>query len=230
MLVALYKNHHELPWSGGSTNPFDVFCPEHHQAIPFKGKVKLKKVKSEEVFDGYETICLEEEKRLYSFLLGLHNVKANYLMAHVSALSDHDMKEYGYWNYPKRVLVQISTRTEEYSETGFPVVYNLIGERKPDVRHVWGGDNVTSFPDQFFHSEKLAEMAANNPAIWTRFFVEQLDLDPKLKEVKDKFRAAKAHLEKAKKAVSEVQIFSPDKLNLNLTQRFNTVSTVIEKE
>jgi hypothetical protein len=142
-------------------------------------------------------------------------------MAHVSALCGCEMEKEGWWHYPKRVWVQISTLPNEFTENGIPVVYDMIGKRKPEVYSVWGGDNGTGFPSQFFLGEQLQEMAANDSKIWTRFFVEQLDLDPKLKSAKDDFHSAEELLKEAKKAVEAVQTFGLDKLNLKLNQGFN---------
>lgn len=221
MLVALYQDHHQLPWWGGKTNPFDIFNPEKHKSFPFKGEYVIEGEGNNRRITGHKTVTLEEEKHLFSFLAGLYNVEASHLMAHVSALCGCEMKEHGYWHYPKRVWVQISTLPNEFTENGIPVVYDMIGKRKPEVCAVWGGDNGTGFPSQFFLDEQLREMAANDSKIWTRFFVEQLDLDPTLKSAKDDFHTAEQLLKEAKQAVDRVQIFGRDKLNLKLNQGFN---------
>lgn len=221
MRVALYQDHHQLPWWGGKTNPFDIFNPAKHKSFPFKGEHKMEEINGRETIVGNETIPLEEAKYLFSFLSGLHNVEASHLMAHVSALCGCQMKEYGYWHYPKRVWVQISTLPNEFTEEGIPVVYDMIGKRKSEVHCVWGGDNGTHFPSEFFLDEKLGEMASKDPKIWTRFFVEQLDLDPKLKSAKDDLHSAEDLLKEAKKAVERLQTFGRDKLNLKLNQGFN---------
>jgi hypothetical protein len=222
MLVALYQDHHQLPWWGGKTNPFDVFNPERHKSLPFKGGRIVKEVDGHEVVGNSGTIPLEDVKQLFSFLSGLHNVEASHLMAHVSAMCGCEMEKKGWWHYPKRVWVQISTLPNEYTEAGVPVVYDMIGERKPELNHLWGGDNGTGFPSQFFVDERLREMAANDSRIWTRFFVEQLDLDPKLKSAKADFHAAEQRLKEAKKAVEALQTFGPDKLNTKLNVTFTS--------
>lgn len=222
MLVALYQNHHQLPWWDGKINPFDIFNPEKHRTLPFKGDRKIEEIKGVPTIVGYETIPLEREKQLFSFLSGLYDVEASHLMAHVSAMCSCKLEKEGWWHYPRRVWVQISTLPHEFRESGVPVVYDIIGKLKPEVRRVWGGDNGTGFPSQFFLEEQIQEMAANDPKIWTRFFVEQLDLDPKLKLAKDDFHAAEQLLKEAKKAVEGVQIFGRDKLNLKLNESFTS--------
>lgn len=222
MIVALYQDHHQLPWWGGKTNPFDIFNPEKHKSLPFKGDHKIEEIEGVRTIVGHETIPLEREKQLFSLLSGLHDVEASHLMAHVSAMCGCEMEKEGWWHYPKRVWVQVSTLPDEFTEAGIPVVYNIIGERKPEVHRVWGGDNGTGFPSQFFVDERLREMAANDSKIWTRFFVEQLDLDPKLKSAKDDFHTAEQLLKEAKKAVEGVQTFGRDKLNLRLNESFTS--------
>lgn len=221
MLVALYQDHHQLPWWGGKTNPFDVFSPERHKSLPFKGKHKIEEVDGREMIVGNETIPLEEANHLFSFLSGLHNVEASHLMAHVSALCGCEKEKEGWWHYPKRVWVQISTLPNEFTEGGIPVVYDMIGKCKSEIHGVWGGDNGTYFPSEFFLEERLREMASNDPNIWTRFFVEQLNLDPKLRSARMDFHSAEELLKEAKKAVEVVQTFGRDKLNLKLNQSFN---------
>lgn len=221
MIVALYQDHHQLPWWGGRTNPFDIFNPEKHKSSPFKGGNKIEEIDGRRTVVGNETIPLGEVKHLFSFLSGLFNVEASHLMAHVSALCGCEMHTEGWWHYPKRVWVQISTLPNEFTENGIPVVYDIIGKRKPEIHCVWGGDNGTYFPSEFFLDEKLGEMASKDPKIWTRFFVEQLDLDPKLKLAKDDFHSAEELLKEAKRAVDGVQTFGLDKLNLKLNQGFN---------
>ncbi len=221
MLIALYQDHHQLPWWGGSTNPFDVFSPEKHKHFPFKGEEDIKKIDGKDTFTGYKTAPLEEVKQLFSFLSGLHNVEANHLMAHVSALCGCQLENYGYYHYPKRVWVQISTLPNEFTDDGIPVVYDMIGKRKQEIHFVWGSDNGTHFPSQFFDEEKMREMAVNDSRIWTRFFVEQLDLDPKLAAAKNDFHAAEELLKEAKQVIDAIQIFGPNKLNSKINQTFN---------
>lgn len=221
MLVALYKDHHELPWWGGKTNPFDIFNPEKYKNLPFKGDHILKEVGGEQRIVGNEIIPLEKEKQLFSFLTGLLAVEADDLMAHVSALCDCEMKEHNWWHYPKRVWVQISTLPNEFTEAGIPVVYNMAGDLKPELDHRWGGDNGTSFPSQFFLEKELAEKASSDPKIWTRFFVEELNLDPKLKLHKQNLHAAEELLNEALAEVKNAQIFGKEKLNTRLNVGFN---------
>jgi hypothetical protein len=214
--------HHQLPWWGGKTNPFDIFSPEKYKSFPFKGGYKTEVTDGREVIIGDETVSLGEVKHLFSFLSGLHNVEASHLMAHVSAICGCEMGEKGWWHHPKRMWVQISTLPDEFTEEGIPVVYNMIGECKSEVHRVWGGDNGTYSPYEFFVDETLREMAANDSKIWTRFFVEQLGLDPKLESAKDDFHTAGQLLEEARQSVSLLQTFGRGKLNLKLNESFTS--------
>lgn len=222
MLIALYQDHHELPFWGGKTNPFDVFSPEKHGDFPMKGEEITEEVpgKSYVRVIGHKPKKFVEEE-IFSFLCGLHNVKADHLMAHVSALCKCELAEKGWWHYPKRVWVQISLIAHEFTKEGIPVVYDLIGRRNPEIRCVWGGDNGTYGPYSFFEKEDLKIRAINEPRIWTRFFVEQLDLDPELKKAKDNFHAAEELLKEAKKEVDGIQVFGIDQLNKKINQSFN---------
>lgn len=217
MLTALYRSHHELPFWDGDTNPFDVFQPEKHKLLPWKGK---------EIIDGNsiignETITLEQERYLFSLLSGLHNVQTNEMMAHVSGLCKCQFAEHGWWHYEKRVWVQITTKPNEFTPDGIPIVYDMVGKRKMEIKSIWGGDNGTYSPYSFFLKDDLREKAANDPKIWERFFVEQLNLDPKLKTAKNDFCAARDLLKEAERDVKSLQIFGPNELNLKLNVSFD---------
>lgn len=216
MLIALYQSHHQLPFWGGETNPFDIFKPEKYKDLPFEGPT----IVENNTIIGNETITLEKEKYFFSFLSGLHNIKANNLMAHVSGLCRCKFKKEGYWHYEKRIWVQITTLSKSFTEDSIPIVYDMLGKLNQEVISVWGGDNGTYSPYGFFN-EKLQEKAANDPKIWERFFVEQLDLDETLRVAKDNFRAAEEILKEAKDVVEGLQVFGPDELNLKINQRFN---------
>ncbi len=222
MLVALYQSHHELPWWGGKTNPFDIFSPEVHRTFPFKGGPKTEEVNSQtdRTVLGYEKITLGESKHLFSFLSGLHAVETDHLMAHVSAMCSCELETKGWWHYPKRIWVQITTRPDEFAK-GLPIVYDMVGKLKQEIRHVWGGDNGTHSPYEFFSTEEMQERASNNPDIWTRFFVEQLGLDPKLKALKIDVRVAEKLLKEVTQEVRQVQVFGKECLNTNLNVTFN---------
>ena len=220
MLIALYQDHHDLPFWGGKTNPFDVFDPEKHKDLPFEGEEIKEEKNGYTVIVGYKARRFEEVA-IFSFLSGLQDVKADHLMAHVSAICGCTLKEKCWWHYPKRVWVQISEITNEFTKDGLPVVYNIIGERKPEIAYVWGGDNGTRWPYQFFESEEVVKRATSDPRVWTRFFVEQLDLDTKLKMAKEQFHAEEELLTIRRRYVDDLQIFGKDKLNQKINEQFN---------
>lgn len=171
MIVSLYENHHQLPfWHGTNTNPFDVFNPKKHKNFPFKGELITEEIDGLRYSKGNKTIPFSESKELFSFLVGLHNVETSDLIAHVSAMCSCEIAEHGYWHYPNRVWVQITTLPHEFTNTGIPVVYNMAGERNPEICGIWGYDNGTYNPYQFLMEGELREKAANNHEIWTRFF------------------------------------------------------------
>jgi hypothetical protein len=217
MLIALYQTHHQLPFWGGETNPFDIFSPGKHGAFPFKGGDKIEVIDGQRTHVGNEMVSLKDAKYLFSFLSGLHDVECDYLIAHVSALCNCQLEKKGWWHYPKRVWVQITTRPNEFTKEGLPIVYDIIGRCKSEIHHVWGGDNGTHSPYDFFSDEKIREKASNDPRIWTRFFVEHLDLDPNLKALKDRLQVAKSNFADAQEAVEQVQLFGAGCLNTNLT-------------
>lgn len=222
MLIALYQDHHELPFCDGQTNPFDIFSLEKHGAFPMKGEEITEKRPGESFLTvtGYMPKKFAETE-MFSFLCGLYNVKADHLMAHVSVLCDRELVKEGWWHYPKRIWVQISPIANEFTDEGIPVVYDMIGNRKPEINCFWGSDNGTYWPYSFFEKEELQKRAMKDSKIWTRFFVEQLDLDPELKKAKENFHAAEELLKEAKKEVDVIQVFGIDQLNQKINQSFN---------
>ncbi len=198
MLIALYQDHHELPWWNGKKNPFAVFEPSRHGGLPVRIHSEIQR--------------FESVKYIFSFLLGLHKVEAEGLMAHVSALCSCGLAKDGSWHPSKRIWVQISNQPEEFTSEGCPVVYDLTGRLKPELRQVWGGDNKTYTPIEFITDLPLRHEFIQNPDLWTRFFIEQLGLDPKLETARANVRAAQELLKEAQRELDYLQLFGPNKV------------------
>lgn len=218
MLIALYKGHHSLPfWAaeGKGENPFGVFTVGKYEEVPFRGKSIC--VTSEDgmrTITGYETVRLMEDKFLYPFLCGLLAVQSTSLMAHVSAFNDYDLQEEGFCDYPKRIWVQITTICNDFKDAGIPVVYNMLDVRCSEIKHIWGGDNGGYSPYSFFSDKALQEKMRNDPALWTRFFEEQLGLIPELEVLKNNVRVAKELLKEERGKLNVVQLFNQSNLNM----------------
>lgn len=226
MLIALYQSHHHLPYWSGDVNPFDVFRPDIHRSLPIQGPAKMGTGEKDDQIIGYETIPLVQEGSLFSFLTGLAAVDASAMMAHVSALTSHSLQKDGWWCFPKRIWVQVSTLSEEFTEAGVPVVYDLAGKRKSEIKHIWGGDNGTHTPYEFFATQKLRNSAAQDSRVWKRFFEEQLGLVPELEDALRSVRQAQTRLKNAVQRVRGIQIFGEGELDTKLNERFNLMPKI----
>lgn len=196
MLIALYKNHSDLPYCGSKTNPFDVFEPNRFKGLPFKGQSEFKELEGKKLaMTGYKKITLEKEMYIFSLLKGLHQLEeADHLMAHVSVLCDCEMQKYGWWVRSEKVWIQITTKSREFTDKGVPVVLCPSGIRS-EISLVWGGDNGMYTPYDFFATDSVRENLKMNPTLWSTFFAEQLSLDPALKSARNNVAFAKKMLE-----------------------------------
>lgn len=213
MLVALYKNHHQLPFWGHQANPFDVFDPQKHASLSFKGEA----IVENNAIVGYKKRKLEEEGYIFSLLKGLHEVETDYLMAHVSALCDCEIQKHGCWHYPKRVWVQITNKPGDFTGEGVPNMLDIGGCLKSEIVNVWGGDNGTYTPYEFFSTDIVQGNLKNDSTLWTRFFDEQLELDQGFKSAKANVAFARIILAEAEKGLDSVQKFKSIHLNGGLS-------------
>lgn len=199
MLIALYSNHHHLPFWHNTGKPYALFSENFFKEKKPWGKPHKAEGTTELVQD-----FLTKENPVSVFLLGLQKVKADHLMAHVSAFCN-TCAGGEHYHYPHRVWVQISTRPKTgYRTFNDPLANILSGlhnlKNEVLVDHVWGGDNQTYGPFEFIKDGKLRERSKSEPELWTRFFIEKLGLDPVLV-------AAQNRVDNAEVALKKIKIF-----------------------
>lgn len=155
MEIALYENHHHLPFWHNPQQPVSLFDPRRDEMRPF-GK-------------GGEVIATKQT-HIWPILLGLRSVEVS-LLAHVSAFCS--CVGAGQWHYPKRIWVQITTMPHDRDQNGSPIVVD--GDGKVAVYHVWGGDNGTYSPHDLLSDAREREVAeAQGPEFWRAFFHERV--------------------------------------------------------
>lgn len=146
MLVAIYPEHHDLPFWHYPKLPstlFGLYMGEFRVPYPPSPYSKL------------------ENEAIWRVLVALHELEIPNLMAHVS-LGMHLQRKM-VW-YPKRIWVQLSTVPEKsIGEIPLTVV-----DGRPLVTHVWGGDNETRDPAGLVGGRELTKEG------WKRFFVARL--------------------------------------------------------
>jgi len=156
MKVALYPNHHALPFWAHPTQPTFIFDPD--QSI-----------------DGWH--CVEHnmqpiekpasEHPMMSVLYGLAAINDDRILAHVSFMVDPARRiVYG----EKRFWVQITTVPQLTTRGGMPVV---VHQGVLQVKHIWGGDNGTYSPYDWLRSVDRSP-AHQTPEFWSGFFLGAL--------------------------------------------------------
>lgn len=168
MLVALYSNHHHLPfYQGQKPLPQEVFDPEVHG----------KRVLTRHAETSWEQKQVVSEDWLWPILIGLHQINWP-IMAHVSAFREYEDPHE--WHYCHRVWVQITTLAEEKNEQGIPITVRPKSEGAEEVeilvKHLWGSDNGTHTPYEFvlLKGQQEAPPELRLPAFWRDFFMQKL--------------------------------------------------------
>lgn len=168
MLVALYSDHHRLPfWPGSKPLPEEMFDPEVHGKRVFTFNAGTSTEEKQAVSDSW----------MWPVLMGLHQIDWP-IMAHVSAFCE--CQGPGLWHFPKRVWIQISTLPSEKTQEGIPLTVGpkktADEEPKVLVQHLWGGDNGTRSPYDFVipQGEREPPPESNQPEFWRDFFMTEL--------------------------------------------------------
>lgn len=150
MIIALYDNHHHLPFWHKPKNPTRLFQ---------NGLLNEYKCENDEAFSGKIRACLA----------GLDALDAPGLMAHMSLSVDEEARTMG---NNKRIWVQITTKPAMNNEMGVPIILSPNGE--VEVDHVWGGDNGTRSPIELIPVEVREEIECLSMDYWKYFFEEML--------------------------------------------------------
>jgi len=161
MQVALYLDHDNLPFWHNPSQPNIMFDPS---------------LMADWMFGDHPF----EDTWLWPVLIGLISIDFP-VMAHVSIRCEN-----GVVKLTKRVWVQITTYPTSVGADNLPII---VKDGKPQVEHLWGGDNKTYSPWEFFGGTIEEKML---PETWRRFFTS------KLRKVK---KLAKAHLKDLKQKV-----------------------------
>jgi hypothetical protein len=159
MQIALYSDHHHLPFWRGPRNPERLFDPN-----ALEGWTYRKREWDDATGDYKKGPVLEHfVMPVLNGLLALHMPG---IMAHVSLIFKDDEKLVV---TPKRVWVQITTEPAEKDDRGLPIV---VKNGIVQVLHLWGGDNGTSTPYGFLDKHPTKE--EDTPQFWTNFFLGEL--------------------------------------------------------
>lgn len=181
MKVALYQDHHFLPFWHSPRQPNMLFDPE--------------------ALEGWMYIAREKKEPasccwIMPVLNGLLSINLIGVMSHVSIIFDPDNKTI---SSPKRVWVQITTETKEQDGNGIPIV---VKNRIIQVIHLWGGDNGTYHPYALIGKELSKE--EDTPKFWEDFFLKELrGAKASFKEEAREARAEARRLERIAKIFPE---------------------------
>lgn len=179
MKIALYEDHHGLPFWGGKEQPKELFDPEIHAART----LTLNKSESQRASENW----------IWPILMGIHAIKIP-ILAHVSAFCS--CLGGGKWHFSKRIWVQF-TNLPEVCIDGVPLIFEN-GSVK--VQQLWGGDNRTYSPNDFLPENERA--TEKTEIFWQTFF--EKELRAKKKSVLENARAAQRNAEELEKLFSVV--------------------------
>ncbi len=171
MEIAIYSNHHFLPFWQRPSQPEILFNPN--------------------VFDGMfcevaGKLFSAREHHMNPVLKGLMILDLPDVMAHVSLILD--LKE-NRVHLPKRVWIQITTQARYRDENNLPVV---VKNGEVQVKHLWGGDNGTYGPYQMLEKQSIDEKIT--PEFWKEFFLNELRKEKR--EAINEYKRSKELLEK----------------------------------
>lgn len=148
MQIALYSNHHYLPFWSHPKQPDAVFDPNAMSDWQY-GVIEGKPVPVKETW-------------VWPIMIGLVLIELP-IMAHVSATFAEGRVE-----IPHRMWVQITTLPREFDPDGFPLV---VKEDVVQVKSLWGRDNGTYDPRQLFAVTFEERMRSST---WKNFFEKSL--------------------------------------------------------
>ena len=159
MKVALYNDHHSLPFWHSPKKPVCLYDPDTLRDWVFK---------RDEIEDGrwIERIYPANEHSMIPILDGIRALELPGVMAHVSVIFDTDEKTI---RYSKRAWVQFTTEPSETDANGIPIV---VKENVVQVEHLWGGDNRVYSPYDFLSKDIPKESVTSE--FWTAFFLNKL--------------------------------------------------------
>lgn len=152
MEVALYKDHHDLPFWHEPRQPWGMFDIKMVDWLTNIGS------------DDYLKVV---QNLMWPILLGLHYIDQPNIMAHVSFFCFHPKKKRHL--YMKRYWVQFTTIPKKRTKTGKPII---VRGKKVQVVHLWGGDNGTYAPTEFLSEDERKN--AGRATFWQQFFMRQL--------------------------------------------------------
>lgn len=153
MKILFYNDHHDLPFWHQPSQSSILFDPEkmsnYLQRSFAQSEINSKKI----------TL---KETELWPVLMGLHELNLYNTLAHVSLVF---IKGLEYFDYPKRVWIQISTYPEEQNE-GIPLI---LKDGKVNVTSLWGIDNGTYSPLNLVGSS-IDKEELKTSLFWSKFF------------------------------------------------------------
>lgn len=162
MKIALYSNHHDLPfWRSPRQSEF-LFNPTVLKDFKYSGRRSDDTVGDVFVKDTW----------VWSIFMGLYSIKSTKLMAHMSV--DFNFRNRTF-EFPKRVWIQISSvPLEKVDTTGVPLIVNDKSE--VCVTLVWGKDNNTYNPYQLDLVKKAnpSEASLKDAYFWEKLFINEL--------------------------------------------------------
>lgn len=161
MLIAIYWNHHHLPFWHSPKQPELLFDPRA------MARWRLRYYPEDYSAEFSPKTGLLRDSWLWPVFMGLHSLDVR-AIAHVSAFYPNND---GTCSFPKRVWVQITTIPGKTAPGGIPLV---IEGGKVTVKHLWGGDNGTYMPYQLLGKERGAK-EEDTPAFWGNFFAKKLE-------------------------------------------------------
>jgi len=159
MKVALYDDHHNLPFWHSPKNPQLLFNPEKHGTYNFENSMSVGRKR--------DSSGLATQHYMWPILLGLHELNLPEIMAHVSFIIDESKQRVGAFN--KRKWVQITTEPVKF-ERSLPII---VEGNQVVVESLWGRDNGTASPLEFTGSDTFVD-GEETAIFWENLFHNKL--------------------------------------------------------
>lgn len=171
MIVALYPDHHHLPFWHSPTNAKEVFDPEVHagRLVEAHESRWVPECRENMMFAVGQRLDEVGKAAAWNVLMGLHSVDAPQLMGHVSLLCNCG-EEKRWWHWSKRFWVQISTLPEGWEGDGIPEIVADDGKTLR-VRHVWSDTSIHRTPYGLIPEGDRDHADAE---YWKNFFSEKI--------------------------------------------------------
>ncbi len=163
-VVALYYNHHNLPFGISSENPYALFCPDNHKNFIAENYIGTNRIFMRE--------GLANSHFMFPVLEGLYNLSLPNVMAHVSINFDGKTKSL---RTTRQTLIRLTTEPHDWRPDGNSLPIIVTKNNKITVESLCPLDYKALNPLQLTQVGVASE--EETPVFWTNIFRKELDAE-----------------------------------------------------